>query len=173
MKLFNAELGYIYHFDGTADENWSKTEADKNIRKVILDELGVSYNEAALSGSTPFLIDANQFAEIQVRGIRIELKGIAYESKVLAVPETSKPVAQAEYFNNRVQVHISGPVLTHYNELMLCENACSDALQKHLDMGWRIVSVCVQPNNRRPDYILGRFNINRDTNSDHNNTIRG
>jgi len=33
---------------------------------------------------------------------------------------------------------------------------CTEDLQQHLDKGWRIVAICVQPDQRRPDYILGK-----------------
>lgn len=41
---------------------------------------------------------------------------------------------------------------------MLLEDACTDQLQGALNSGWRIISACPQPDQRRPDYILGRFN---------------
>jgi hypothetical protein len=40
---------------------------------------------------------------------------------------------------------------------MLLSDACSDALQNELDNGWRIIAACPQPDQRRPDYSLGRF----------------
>ena len=64
--------------------------------------------------------------------------------------------------NNHTGAHLTGNVLTQYNELMLCEDACTDAMQQHIDEeGWRIVAVCPQ-SSRRPDYIMGRYNPNRD-----------
>lgn len=63
--------------------------------------------------------------------------------------------------NNHTGTHLTGNVLTQYNELMLCEDACTDAMQRHIDEeGWRIVVVCPQ-SSRRPDYIMGRYNPNR------------
>jgi len=44
------------------------------------------------------------------------------------------------------------------DDLCLKENCCTDALQTELNNGWRIIAVCVQPNQRRPDYVLGRYN---------------
>lgn len=61
-------------------------------------------------------------------------------------------------FNERTNVHIGGGLLASYNELLLRENVCTDALQGNLNDGWRIIAVCVQPDQRRPDYILGRYN---------------
>ena len=58
-------------------------------------------------------------------------------------------------FNNHTESPIVGNQLMRVNDLMLCEDYCSDALQSQLDDGWRIIAVCPQES-RRPDYILGR-----------------
>jgi hypothetical protein len=61
-------------------------------------------------------------------------------------------------FNEKTNVHVGGGLITTYNDLMLKEDVCIDVLQEELNNGWRIIAVCVQPDQRRPDYILGRFN---------------
>lgn len=61
-------------------------------------------------------------------------------------------------YNTVCEVHMPGQALSTYNDVMLLEDACTDALQTAMDIGWRIISACPQPNQRRPDYILGRFN---------------
>lgn len=61
-------------------------------------------------------------------------------------------------FNDKCEVHMPGQALSLYNETVLMENACTDALQANLNDGWRIICACPQPDQRRPDYILGRFN---------------
>jgi hypothetical protein len=61
-------------------------------------------------------------------------------------------------YNNKCNVHIGGSLLMTVNDLMLAENICTDELQALLDNGWRIISCCVMPDARRPDYVLGRYN---------------
>lgn len=61
-------------------------------------------------------------------------------------------------FNQRVDVHMAGGMLGMYNDLLLKEDCCTDELQCHINDGWRMIAVCVQPDQRRPDYILGRYN---------------
>lgn len=61
-------------------------------------------------------------------------------------------------FNSKTNVHVGGGLITTYNDLLLKENVCTDVLQEKLNNGWRIIAVCVQPDQRRPDYILGRYN---------------
>lgn len=77
--------------------------------------------------------------------------------KTNAINKTLDTLAQ-KTFNKPANVHIGGGLLTTYNELMLRENECTDELQKYLVDGWRIIAVCVQPDQRRPDYILARYN---------------
>lgn len=64
-------------------------------------------------------------------------------------------------YNNKCEVHMPGQALSLYNEMLLLEDACTDALQESLNTGWRIVAACPQPDQRRPDYILGRYNPNK------------
>lgn len=61
-------------------------------------------------------------------------------------------------FNQKCEVHMPGAALSTYNETMLLEDSCTDRLQDALGAGWRIIAACPQPNQHRPDYILGRFN---------------
>ena len=62
-------------------------------------------------------------------------------------------------YNQLVNVAVGGSTL-HIDAVKVVEDYCTDQLQKELDSGWRIVAVCVQPNQRRPDYILGKTNDN-------------
>lgn len=75
-------------------------------------------------------------------------------------------------FNQKVNVHVGGGLITTYNELKLREDSCSDLIQNDLNSGWRVIAVCVQPDQRRPDYILGRFNPNLDGSSMPNGAAR-
>jgi hypothetical protein len=74
-----------------------------------------------------------------------------------------------QQFNERCHVHVGGGLITTYNELLLKEDVCTDVLQEELNKGWRIIAVCVQPDQRRPDYILGRYNADMDL---HDNALR-
>lgn len=65
-------------------------------------------------------------------------------------------------YNNRCEVHMPGNMLASYNEVMLIEDSCTDKLQSALSSGWRMIAVCPQPDQRRPDYIMGRWNPNKE-----------
>lgn len=58
--------------------------------------------------------------------------------------------------NERCQVAVAGLGLLTVDTVQVEEDLCTDKLQALLDEGWRILAVCVQPDQRRPDYILGR-----------------
>lgn len=60
-------------------------------------------------------------------------------------------------FNDRCDVHVPGLGLLMYNRVALIEDGCTDKLQEALIDGWRIIAVCPQPDQRRPDYVLGKY----------------
>jgi len=65
-------------------------------------------------------------------------------------------IRKANQYNDRVNVHVPGLGLLLLNELEVVEDACTDKVNSMLEDGWRIVAVCPQPDQRRPDYVLGR-----------------
>jgi len=75
--------------------------------------------------------------------------------------EMSEKMPELSY-NSKCDVHVPGLGLMILNETMLLEDSCTDQLQVALDNGWRIVAACPQPDSRRPDYILGRYNPQRE-----------
>ncbi|MGG1444947.1 hypothetical protein ABE354_23435 [Brevibacillus laterosporus] len=61
-------------------------------------------------------------------------------------------------FNQKCDVHIGNLGLLNINQLGYAVDKCTQELQVVLNQGWRILAVCPQSNQRRPDYVLGRFN---------------
>lgn len=64
--------------------------------------------------------------------------------------------ASKQLFNQKCEVHVPGLGLLNVNETKVVEDYCTHALQNELDDGWRILAICPQPDQRRPDYVLGR-----------------
>lgn len=60
-------------------------------------------------------------------------------------------------YNSKCDVHVPGLGLIALNRTLLLEDSCTDALQDALNDGWRIIAACPQPDSRRPDYILGKY----------------
>lgn len=77
---------------------------------------------------------------------------------------TQLPMSDNKDYNEKCEVHMPGMALATYNQTLLLENSCIDELQHHLVEGWRIIAACPQPSQRRPDFILGRFNPTGTTN---------
>jgi len=60
-------------------------------------------------------------------------------------------------FNSKCEVHVPNLGLLNINNLAYANDYCTERLQGKLNEGWRILAICPQPNQRRPDYVLGRF----------------
>jgi hypothetical protein len=66
------------------------------------------------------------------------------------------PRGREQQFNERVNVHVPGHFLMTVDDVRVEENCCTEFLQDRLREGWRILAICPQPDQRRPDYVLGR-----------------
>lgn len=191
MRVFQVELPSIDAYDWVVgNEEYQKTygkqreEALARIeqRKEGLTRLGINLLPER---NTPVLVTATQLIELSLAGIEHkvvrELKAGADDpttpntfmeqftlmaDKLLNLPGLQSgdlPIHNA--FNTKCEVHMPGQALATYNETLLLSDSCTDALQDAMDKGWRIIAGCPQPDARRPDYILGRFNPNRDINT--------
>lgn len=58
--------------------------------------------------------------------------------------------------NQKVNVAVPGLGLIAMAKAMLAPDCCTDDLNNYLSEGWRILAICPQPDQRRPDYILGK-----------------
>lgn len=68
----------------------------------------------------------------------------------------AKVEAISPAFNEKVQVVVPGLGLLEVREVTVLYEQCTDMVQDYLDDGWSILAVCPQPDQRRPDYIMGR-----------------
>ena len=78
---------------------------------------------------------------------RISNKFLSLENRVNLCKE--------QMFNKKINVHVPGNALLDIEHVILMNNCCTDSLAEKLNEGWRIIAVCPQPDQRRPDYILG------------------
>lgn len=68
------------------------------------------------------------------------------------------------YINNKLDVHVPGNALLTIDEVQVFNDLCTEELQGLLEdddggrarSPWRILAICPQPDQRRPDYVLGR-----------------
>lgn len=95
----------------------------------------------------------------EVSGAEIDLTNAAEKAQKIVdkLEELLKCSFPEVNYNNKCDVHVPGLGLLSLNRTMLLEDSCTDVLQSALNDGWRIIAACPQPDSRRPDYILGRY----------------
>lgn len=166
VKLYQVALVDNYQYNGDR-ETWQKA-VDVLVKAGLTprewkDEDNVHYY---LQGEDSTVLDKDTLFDLVVAGIKFNVKNEI--SVMVNITEelakwADKPVnllsgPSSANYNNKCEVHIPGQALSTYNDLMLLEDVCTDELQGQLNAGWRIIAACPQPDQRRPDYILGRFN---------------
>ena len=110
------------------------------------------------------LVDRDRISWLAICGVRFKVIGeigteVDIGKELSAMAEKQVTFTQpSQEFNDVVNVHISGNQLSTFNDIMLLEDHCTDELATQINKGWRIIAVCPQPDQRRPDYILGRWN---------------
>lgn len=166
MRILQVALDWHCYDDNKRAESWAA-----HIAK--LSSLGIE--------TSTFVMHSHGFGSDHViitSGMLIELMSAGVEVKIVKqadIPDTGStsdrmmtmitklealmllPGTDAS-FNSKCEVHMPGNAMLQFNETMLLEDCCTDQLQETLDKGWRIIAAQPQPDARRPDYILGRFN---------------
>lgn len=107
--------------------------------------------------------DADVHALLAAGIYKFEIKETLTRPVLVLLDRLEKALSQTVQFgqqtiNTRCEVHVPGLGLLALNDVQVVENYCTEALQERLNEGWRIVAVCPQPDQRRPDYVLGRHN---------------
>lgn len=157
-------------------------ESDEEKRKASRASVYQKLEKAGIDTSTfaddaygeTFLATDDQFIDMLKAGLSVSFKheaavrdtmsGVVARMSALAekIEKIAALPATSAEFNERCNVYMPGNALMSFNETMLMEDTCTDALQEQLDCGWRVIAACPQPDQRRPDYILGRFNPKRE-----------
>ena len=146
------EVSEYYRYERLDDKDWVYVEKENHL---------VDINYFAVNCRFPFrIVKAIKSEEPTINNITSILSDM--EEKFLTMNKIADKIT-SQSFNEKVNVHVGGGLIVTYNELKLLEDSCTDTLQLSLNDGWRIIAVCVQPDQRRPDYILGRYNSNMDT----------
>lgn len=81
-----------------------------------------------------------------------DIKPVKINAKLSEVFETRPNVV----YNEHVKVVMPGIGLLQFDHVTVVYDTCTDELRSYLKLGWRIIAVCPQPDQRRPDYVLGR-----------------
>lgn len=162
MRILTVRLSYIYGNDEEqAAKKLARAEQLKSIGYSVIREDGKS----ALDGGI-IALSEGQYVDARLAGISCEIEGAVEVERHTAIDSLDAvmekidrfaKVASNAAFNEKVEVYTPGMGLMLFNRVMLLSDACSDALQHEMDNGWRIIAACPQPDQRRPDYILGRY----------------
>ena len=180
MQIINVDFHSIWEYGEDKEENKRKEEEKIIKRRSMLEALGVDVSgrdDKEIKSGNNFLVTQDQLILLLQKGEHLTVKSkIDFEDRQgsmvsrleLVMSKISQFVeAKSEsFFNERVEVHTPGAGLMLFNSTLLLENACSDELQMALDNGWRIIAACPQPDSRRPDYILGRYDPNHEAGSE-------
>jgi hypothetical protein len=161
MRVLTVQLGYIY-----GDEEKIRRECEE--RRKVLEGVGILIPDATKMDHGIIAVTDKQYIDlvalkekmdvISVSNVGDTIDGVT--DKIARIADRferfAEKVGNVQY-NEKCEVYTPGMGLMLFNRTMLLSDACSDALQNELDNGWRIIAACPQPDQRRPDYILGRF----------------
>lgn len=172
MRIINAQLDSIYIWGDDKEKVEREKSARVDKRRSILAKIGIRVDETDLSRAITIAVTESQLTDLMVMGESVTASSSfdITENPVMRAAEVIAAVAEKlekfsstipdvsnSMYNDRVEVHTPGMGLMLFNRVMLLQDACSDALQSEMDNGWRIIAACPQPDQRRPDYIMGRY----------------
>lgn len=132
-----------------------------------------AYNSYKILDRSDFVVNKETLLQLAVNNV--EFKVVGSVKVAINIQEAFEEVENRQVnimegtstvYNNKCDVHMPGNMLAMYNDVLLLEDSCTDALQAALCSGWRIIAACPQPDKRRPDYILGRWNPDKDNRDD-------
>jgi hypothetical protein len=178
MRMLTVKLSSIYSFSSDSDEEKDKKRKQRAERFEKLNGIGVYLpkrpSDDDYEDSPTIAVTERQYIDLIQAGINVDnvlsvtdggydIDGAIQKVELLLskVTKFADSIGNTEY-NEKVEVYTPGAGLMLFNSVMLLSDACSDSLQTHIDEGWRIIAACPQPDQRRPDYILGRYDPTRD-----------
>jgi len=155
IKIYRLQADYLYGED--REEKRAKqlqAVADVGVKEESTESSVICTAEQAIeliaAGYSGSYFSANPIQEVAVVDGGPDVEGLF---SILADKIASMPAAS---MNERCNQQQPGNALMGIAETKLLQDSCTDVLQENLAGGWRIIAVQPQPDQRRPDYILGR-----------------
>lgn len=132
--------------------NDSDIKREENEEGVVVKE----YLDVSLYNN--YLVDLREFAEkYSMPFAVVQLKNTPERALIESVQELNRKIDKTQFHvNQRCNVHVSNLGLLKIKKVIVEEDLCTHRLQDLLDEGWKILAICIQPDQRRPDYVLGR-----------------
>lgn len=173
MTTVNVKL-YRITLDNTV--SWKKTEEEFLVEQAPWKKAGFKLTtwdsdnsyQSMIDEVMPYVCDSDRVMELMLLGIKVKM-----ESDLIVPVNIGEDLKQwsnkvehimtqpGNEYNTKCEVHMPGQALSMYNDVLLQEDCCTDQLKAILAQGFRIIAACPQPDQRRPDYILGRYNPDR------------
>lgn len=171
MRIVSVEVVSLWFYGDNKDEELAAAIAQ---RRSAFERANINeeFSDEELKAGPSLLITESQLADLMYNKQKLEVKGTSdtdvdrlggvvsrldlLVGKVKSFAD-SIPDINNQQFNEKVEVYTPGAGLMLFNSTMLLEDVCTDSLQASLDDGWRIIAACPQPDQRRPDYIMGRY----------------
>ncbi len=145
MKLMKAKFGYNQKFT---------LEEQEKIREAVLgDKVEFSEDGECSNWYNESIIDFDLLPNKAIESLSI-IKIIEHKS-IDQIQARARSV-----INQRVNVAVPGFGLMAIKTVKVEVDLCTEKLQEQLDLGWQILAICVQPDQRRPDYVLGKPEVN-------------
>lgn len=146
---------------------WRET-LDKELAEKESDYKLVTPSEYyAIKNTDTYIVELEKFTNLYPN-LEITIKGIPKAinddsvSMISMMNEVANKIDEAKNrfekvveFNQECNVHVPNLGLLNLNKLAYATDYCTEMLQERLLQGWRLIAVCPQPDQRRPDYILG------------------
>lgn len=100
-------------------------------------------------------VEIKQFLDIDSSA---QIQAIDLDKLAKAIGDQILGATGSNLFNQKLEIHQPNMPLFTYNDFTYVTDCCTEALMRdYIDKGYRVVAVCPQPDQRRPDYILGRY----------------
>lgn len=143
-------------------ETFDKEKVEKDPDYILVFES----DHVEINESNTYIVDFETFTtkypklEVTVKGLP---KAIGNNNDLIQhlnnmankIEEAKEKFDKVVEFNQKCDVHVPNMGLLNINRLAFATDICTEELQTILHKGWRILAICPQPNQRRPDYILG------------------
>lgn len=164
MRILTVQLSYIH-----GDEETVKRGCEK--RRKVLESVGIIIPDETEMGRGTIAVTDKQYIDLVALKERMDVISVSTVGDTVdgMVDKMAHIASRFERFaekvgnvqyNEKCEVYTPGAGLMLFNRVTLLTDACSDALQAELDNGWRIIAACPQPDQRRPDYVLGKYEPN-------------
>jgi hypothetical protein len=148
---------------GVSKEEWEALSIDEAISKFPLN-VSPYYGTSSMVVSLEELhksfevVDLIRVVDVDVENVfDIDIEALADKISSSIIGKTTENI-----YNQRLEIHQPNSPLFMYNEYKVLTDCCTEYLQEEIDNGWRVVSVCPQPDQRRPDYVVAKYNAEKE-----------